>query len=83
MAPENGSPTAAGGTTPRWQRIVLKLSGEAFAGDAGFGIDGKIVRQLAEEVVDARRMGVDVAVVIGGGNIWRGMMGAGAGMDAG
>ncbi|NLD75628.1 MAG: UMP kinase [Acidimicrobiales bacterium] len=81
MAAETGSSTAAGGVNPRWQRIVLKLSGEAFAGDAGFGIDGKIVRQLAEEVVDARSMGVDVAIVIGGGNIWRGMTGAGAGMD--
>ncbi|MBP7630778.1 MAG: UMP kinase [Acidimicrobiales bacterium] len=67
--------------TPRWGRIVLKLSGEAFAGSAGFGIDGTIVRQLAEEVVEARSMGVDVAIVIGGGNIWRGMTGAGAGMD--
>lgn len=81
VAAETGSSTAAGGVNPRWQRIVLKLSGEAFAGDAGFGIDGKIVRQLAEEVVDARSMGVDVAIVIGGGNIWRGMTGAGAGMD--
>ncbi|MEO6987976.1 MAG: UMP kinase [Aquihabitans sp.] len=68
-------------TTPRWPRIVLKLSGEAFAGAAGFGIDGVVVRQLAEDVVAAREMGVDVAIVIGGGNIWRGMTGAGAGMD--
>lgn len=66
---------------PRWPRIVLKLSGEAFAGAGGSGIDGVIVRQLAEDVVDARSMGVDVAMVIGGGNIWRGMTGAGAGMD--
>lgn len=70
-----------GAAEPRWSRIVLKLSGEAFAGDAGFGIDGGVVRQLAEEVVTARRMGVDVAIVIGGGNIWRGMTGAGSGMD--
>lgn len=66
---------------PRWPRIVLKLSGEAFAGEGGFGIDGTVVRQLATEVVDARSMGVDVAIVIGGGNIWRGMTGAGSGMD--
>ena len=66
---------------PRWERVVLKLSGEAFAGNAGFGIDGTVVRQLAGEVANARAMGVDVAVVIGGGNIWRGMTGAGAGMD--
>ena len=65
----------------RWPRVVLKLSGEAFAGSEGFGIDGAVVRQLANEIVDARTMGVDIAVVIGGGNIWRGMTGAGAGMD--
>jgi uridylate kinase len=65
----------------RWKRIVLKLSGEAFAGGAGYGIDGPVVGQLAAEIVDARRHDVDVAVVIGGGNIWRGMAGAGAGMD--
>ena len=81
MTAEPGAGPAAGGVTPRWGRIVLKLSGEAFAGSAGFGIDGTIVRQLAEEVVEARSMGVDVAIVIGGGNIWRGMTGAGAGMD--
>ncbi len=81
MSTGDGVGSAAGGVSPRWSRIVLKLSGEAFAGSAGFGIDGSIVRQLAEEVVDARSMGVDVAIVIGGGNIWRGMTGAGAGMD--
>ncbi len=66
---------------PRWSRVVLKLSGEAFAGAAGYGIDGGVVRQLAGEILEARRLGVDVAVVVGGGNIWRGMTGAGAGMD--
>jgi len=69
-------------TDPRWRRIVLKLSGEAFAGGQGSGIDGSIVRQLASEIVDVRRdLDVDVAVVVGGGNIWRGMTGAGHGMD--
>ena len=75
-APEPGTSAI----TPRWPRIVLKLSGEAFGGGS-YGIAGTVVRQLAEEIVSARRMGVDVAVVIGGGNIWRGMHGAGAGMD--
>jgi len=65
----------------RWKRVVLKLSGEAFAGSSSYGIDGSVVGQLAAEIVDARRHDVDVAVVIGGGNIWRGMAGAGAGMD--
>ncbi len=74
-------PAASGEGVARWPRVVLKLSGEAFAGSLGYGIDGEVVRQLAEDVVDARTMGVDVAIVIGGGNIWRGMTGAGAGMD--
>jgi uridylate kinase len=62
--------------------VILKLSGEAFAGEGGQGIDGVIVKQLAEEIVEVRaELDVDVAVVVGGGNIWRGMAGAGAGMD--
>jgi uridylate kinase len=67
---------------PRWRRVVLKLSGQAFAEPSGYSIDGEMVNQLAGEIVDARRnLDVDVAVVVGGGNIWRGMTGAGAGMD--
>ena len=67
---------------PRWRRVVLKLSGQAFAEESGYSIDGEVVNQLAGEIVDARRnLDVDVAVVVGGGNIWRGMTGAGAGMD--
>jgi len=67
---------------PRWSRVLLKLSGEAFAGDEGYGIDGKVLEQLASEIVEVRRdFDVDVAVVVGGGNIWRGMTGASAGMD--
>jgi uridylate kinase len=66
----------------RWDRVLLKLSGEAFAGDEGYGIDGKVVEQLASEIVEVRaEFGVDMAVVVGGGNIWRGMTGASAGMD--
>ncbi len=67
---------------PRWPRVLLKLSGEAFAGDQGYGIDGVVVRRLAQEIVEVRRdLQIDVAIVVGGGNIWRGMSGAGAGMD--
>ena len=65
----------------RWGRVVLKFSGEAFAGDAGHGVDGAMVQRLAAEIVDCRSLDVDTAVVVGGGNIWRGMAGAGAGMD--
>jgi uridylate kinase len=64
-----------------FKRILLKLSGEAFAGDVGYGIDAKIADFVAQEVVDVRRAGVDVAIVVGGGNIWRGMSGASKGMD--
>ncbi len=66
----------------RWNRVLLKLSGEAFAGAQGFGIDGAVVQRLANDIVDARtNMGVEVAVVVGGGNIWRGMTGADSGVD--
>ena len=64
----------------RYPRILLKLSGEAFAGEDN-PIDGKVAEFVAGEIVEARGLGVDVAVVVGGGNIWRGMTGAGAGMD--
>ncbi|HCW00265.1 MAG TPA: UMP kinase [Acidimicrobiaceae bacterium] len=66
----------------RWGRVVLKVSGEAFAGEAGYGIDGEIVGRIAQEICSVRtEFEVDIAVVVGGGNIWRGMSGAGAGMD--
>ena len=71
----------------RWKRVVLKLSGQAFSPGQGSdtgaaSIDGDVVSRIAGEIVDARRnLGVDIAVVVGGGNIWRGMTGAGAGMD--
>ena len=64
-----------------YQRVMLKLSGEAFAGQDGNPIDGKVAEFVAREIVDARDLGVDIAVVVGGGNIWRGLTGAGAGMD--
>jgi uridylate kinase len=66
----------------RWPRILLKLSGEAFAGDQGYGIDGETVSLIAKSLIDVKTtFHVDIAVVVGGGNIWRGMTGAGAGMD--
>ncbi|MCU0310009.1 MAG: UMP kinase [Acidimicrobiales bacterium] len=76
---EQGS---AGGATARWSRVLLKVSGEAFAGEAGYGIDGAVVQRIAKEIVEVRRdIDVEIAIVVGGGNIWRGMSGAGAGMD--
>ncbi len=67
---------------PRWNRVVLKLSGEAFAGGQGYGIDGETLRMLAGEICAVRNdLHTDIAVVVGGGNIWRGQIGAGSGMD--
>ena len=67
---------------PRWDRVLLKLSGEAFAGSSGFGIEGEVINLLAAEIVEAKNtFEVDIAIVVGGGNIWRGMSGEGAGMD--
>jgi uridylate kinase len=67
--------------TPRWQRILLKLSGEAFAGERDFGFDPATVKMIAREVASVHNEGIEVAIVVGGGNIMRGAVAAGAGMD--
>ncbi|HPR05606.1 MAG TPA: UMP kinase [Denitromonas sp.] len=68
-------------TTPAYQRILLKLSGEALMGDDAYGINPDVVSRIVGEVAEVARMGVQVGVVIGGGNIFRGMAGAASGMD--
>ena len=73
-----------GDTAPsKYRRVVLKLSGEAFADTTiGYGIDAAVVQRIAEEMAAARSdLGVEIAVVVGGGNIWRGMSGENRGMD--
>ncbi len=67
----------------RWPRVLLKLSGEAFSDPTGESvIDGAVVRRIANEIADAQRdLGVEIAVVVGGGNIWRGARGANSGID--
>ena len=68
--------------TPRWGRILLKVSGEAFAGSEERGIDGETVQSIANDIVAVREaFDVSVGIVVGAGNIWRGQAGAGAGMD--
>lgn len=70
--------------TPRqsFKRIVFKPSGEALAGDSGQGLDGETLEATANEIIDLRQnLGVDVAVVVGGGNFWRGREGSLRGMD--
>ena len=66
---------------PAYARILLKLSGEALMGGQGFGIDQQVVNRIAREVVEVRGLGVDVALVIGGGNIFRGVAASAKGMD--
>ena len=65
----------------KYKRIVLKLSGEALAGTSGFGIDNTIMTSIARQVKDVVEIGAEVAIVVGGGNIWRGVAGSAQGMD--
>lgn len=66
---------------PAYKRVVLKLSGEALAGDIGYGIDPKVIFSIANQIKEIVELGVQVAVVVGGGNIWRGLSGSSKGMD--
>ncbi|WP_374240985.1 UMP kinase [Zoogloea sp.] len=66
---------------PAYKRILLKLSGEALMGDDAYGINQDVVAGIVRDVLDVTRIGVEVGVVIGGGNIFRGMAGAASGMD--
>ncbi len=68
-------------TAPRFKRILLKLSGEVLMGNQGFGIDQDTVARMASEVKAAKEAGFEICLVIGGGNIFRGMAGAAKGMD--
>lgn len=65
----------------QYKRIVLKLSGEAMAGEQGFGLSPEIIKSVAIQVKEVVELGVEVAVVVGGGNIWRGKVGSEMGMD--
>ena len=65
----------------KYKRVVLKLSGEALAGQVGYGIDPVTVDDIAGQIQELAEQGIDVAVVNGGGNIWRGLSGASKGMD--
>lgn len=66
---------------PTYKRVVLKLSGEALAGQQGYGIDSDMISTIAEQVKDVFDLGVEVAIVVGGGNIWRGIAGSAKGID--
>ncbi|KRN03804.1 UMP kinase [Holzapfeliella floricola] len=64
-----------------YKRVVLKVSGEALAGKDGFGINPEIIESLAEEIKSVHELGVEISIVVGGGNIWRGETGAKLGME--
>lgn len=66
---------------PIFKRIVLKLSGEALQGDLGYGIDYNVLTSIARQIKEVRSLGVEMAIVIGGGNIFRGIAGSTKGMD--
>ena len=62
---------------PKYKRVIIKLSGEALAGDAGFGIDPTTIQSICLSIKEAKELGVEIAIVVGGGNIWRGRNGEG------
>ena len=74
--------TDTGNTSDKpYKRVLLKLSGEVLMGDSGYGIEPETINRLASELIEVRKSGVELAIVIGGGNIFRGMMGTASGMD--
>lgn len=67
--------------TPTYKRVLLKVSGEALMGDREFGLEGAMVDRLAHDIQEVHAMGVEICLVVGGGNIYRGLSGAAGGMD--
>ena len=66
---------------PKYKRVVLKLSGEALAGDEKFGIKPPVIQEIVEEIKEVQDLGIEMAIIVGGGNIWRGQIGAEMGME--
>jgi uridylate kinase len=73
--------TDADRPAPRYRRVLLKLSGEALMGERQYGIDPDVVREIAGQVAEGRDAGIEVAIVVGGGNIFRGLAASAKGMD--
>ena len=65
----------------RYKRVLLKLSGEALMGDGGYGIDPSVTEMLARQIKSIHEDGIEVGIVVGGGNIFRGLAGSAKGMD--
>ncbi|NLC12163.1 MAG: UMP kinase [Firmicutes bacterium] len=68
-------------TLPQYKRVVLKLSGEALAGEKGYGIDQEVLKEIAIQIKELQKYKVEIAIVVGGGNIWRGASASQRGMD--
>jgi len=81
MSADCGSVAPDSSPTPRYRRVLLKLSGEALMGEDAFGINRATIENMCTEIAGVVAMGVELAVVIGGGNIFRGVAGGAAGMD--
>ena len=81
MTVQEESPAKAGDDSRVFDRILLKLSGEALMGDKEFGLDLQRIEEIAQEIVEIRESGVEIAIVVGGGNFYRGMAAAAEGMD--
>lgn len=62
---------------PKYKRIILKISGEALAGDVGLGFDFDVIGSVADQVIEVAKLGVEIGIIVGGGNIWRGRRGVG------
>ena len=73
--------TAPAKNKPKYQRILLKMSGEVLGGEAGLGICAEMVHSMAADIKEVRDLGVEVVVVIGGGNIFRGLQGTEKGIE--
>ena len=65
----------------KYNRVILKLSGEALAGEKSFGINPPVLKDVAKELKEVHELGVQIAIVVGGGNMWRGVTGAELGME--
>src|SRR3989337_1024533 len=72
---------AAEAEKPMFKRIMLKLSGEALMGEQNYGIDTKVAEAVAQEIKDVHNLGIEVAIVVGGGNIFRGVSKSAGNMD--
>ena len=66
---------------PAYKRVVLKMSGEVLQGKQGYGVDPEVTGSIAEEIKDVKKLGIEIAIVIGGGNIYRGSTAEGQGVD--